>query len=182
MHIRSQSVLLLMALILSQGCGTEQPSEKRTESFEETKAIPWERTVFTSDAMLSITLGQDLKPFIATYSPSTIEEQLQYSFEGTLENGLPFSYYVTVDNDRIYEMSMDIYPDKEGLPSLFQDIRLHFDTLYHKSRPADGYATWTRASENGRLVEVTLSDESLEMGRPTLMVNQLEHVDRDYED
>jgi hypothetical protein len=182
MTVRSQLVLILIALSLSIACGSEEKPEDSANESLENDVLPWERTVFTNDAMLSITLGQDLQTFLATYSPSAIEEDVQYSFEGTLQNGLPFSYYVTAENDRIYEMSMDIYPEKNELPVLFNKLRIHFDSLYHKSRPTDGYATWKRASDNGRLVEVTLSDESLEMRIPTIMVNQLEHVDRDYED
>jgi len=175
-----KTFLSLLIVIFLIGCSPSSTEPSSEENASELDSVAWTQKVFSREEMLSTFIGEDLETFKKSHSPTTLEEAVSYNTEGQLENGMLFSFYVTAEQGKIYELSMDIFPKKEELAGTFSQLLMHYDSLYHPSHPADGYATWRRASANGNLVEITLADVSIEMGRPAIMVNQLEHEGRFY--
>jgi hypothetical protein len=176
--------LLYSALVLLCISSCTSPSETQEEADDVVLAdsVAWQQKVMTKNEILSTHLGQEISDFIARKTPATIIDGEEYSLDGHLENGMAFSFFVSADNGKIYEMNLDLFPDSAQLGKVFQELLTHMDSLYKPSYPTDGYATWRRASSKGKLVEVTLADVSLEMGRPSIMINHLEHEDRIFED
>jgi hypothetical protein len=176
--------LFYYAFILFCISSCTSPSEPHEEAADVVLAnsVAWQEKVMTKNEILSTHLGQEITDFIAQNSPATIVEGEEYSLDGHLENGMAFSFFVSADHGKVYEMNLDLFPDSSQHEKVFHDILTQMDSLYKPSHPADGYATWRRASSKGKLVEVTLADISLEMGRPSIMINHLEHEDRIFED
>lgn len=179
--MRSFFLYSCLLLFLCQ-CASDQGNSNQEVIEIDSLDNSWKEKIVSQDEILSTHIGQDLEDFIARKAPVAVIEGEEYLMEGSLENGVPFSFYVSADKGKIYEMNLDLFPDSTALNSTFQDLLLYLDSLYHPSHPTDGYATWRKASAKGTLIEVTLADVSLEMGRPSIMINQLEHVERIYEE
>lgn len=105
----------------------------------------------------------------------------EYRFQGSWSESIGLTMYLTLDKGKVYEITLDMEcPTESANDSLFEVLLGQLDGIYGASHPAPGYATWSTSSDAGRLVEVSLVDESFELERPRIMMNWLEHYDRKY--
>jgi len=168
------TVPLLAILFLATAC--------ESGSQGETGVSPSLENQVQDAGVFGLVIGMDSSE---VYSPSFFDQMdlsdSEYRFEGEWSKAMGMTMYLTLDKGRVYEITLDMEcTTTSANDSLFQIFQGRLDELYGKSHPAPGYATWSTGSRTGRLVEVSLVDESFELGRPRIMMNWLEHYDRKY--
>lgn len=81
----------------------------------------------------------------------------------------------TIDSYGLFEIQVDMYPQSpEGAKRLMDQIPEKLSGNYGEPRPIGIVQRWTTNSRSNNLVEITLSNESEDAGKPFISLNYLE--------
>jgi|GEM_PF-3833054 len=170
------STLVVVVGLMLYSCGATVEDGATTHSQQENTLA----SIFSDYGLLNANIGDSLimvKKKLG--APSAVQDE-ELSYPGQL-NGMDRTLYANFDQGRLYEITLDIFPsDSTALKATFDELKEIMDERFQSSNPAPGYITWKTGSANGRLIEVTLSDESLEYEAPLLMLNFMENYDRTF--
>lgn len=80
------------------------------------------------------------------------------------------------DEEGLRVIELDIFPASNVVKKeLYDNFKAYYDRRFGKSSEDDGFTMWTTRSHRGTAVEVSMIDESTEIGRPYLTVNFYEY-------
>lgn len=101
---------------------------------------------------------------------------VEYDYSYNLKTGNTNAHlYYTFDEFGLFEVQMDLYPENEDdAKALRSEIEEELTTKYGKSKELGSIKRWTTFSRSNSLVEITLSNESADAGKPFISLNYLE--------
>lgn len=80
------------------------------------------------------------------------------------------------DEEGLRVIELDIFPASNPVKQdLYNNFKAHYDRRFGQSSEDDGFTMWTTRSHRGTAIEVSMVDESAEIGRPYLSVNFYEY-------
>jgi hypothetical protein len=137
--------------------------------------------LYTGELIIGTGIGDDLEAVIKSKGEPDKREHDELIYHGRFSNGLEYVHFVNMDDGEVFEITVDMMSKNDSInDALFDQLVAAMDERYQKSRPADGFATWKAPSPSGKLVEVSLVDESMEIGSPMIMLNYLENYERTF--
>lgn len=168
--------ILSITLVALFGCSAGATGDERDKQSEQSVTAE----IFSPYGLLGVGIGDTPEAVSEKLgAPSKVVDE-EHIYDSQLE-GIDHRLYVNYDDGAVFEITLDIFPkDSLKLKERYDQLVSMMDERFQKSSPADGYATWDTGSPTGRLIEVTLADESMENGAPLLMLNFLENYDRSY--
>lgn len=167
---------LLFFILGVFACASEQPNEEEIVIVEEFDSVFREDTTglirgsAMGDLPEDVVKREDGTPVV---NSDTLVEY-DYSYNLTTGNTDTRLYYA-FDEFGLFEVQIDLYPETEDeAEALRLEIEKELTTNYGKSKELGSLKRWTTFSRSNSLVEITLSDESGDVGKPFISLNYLE--------
>lgn len=91
------------------------------------------------------------------------------------EDSIRMVVYYAFDSYGLFEIQVDLFAQsKSSVDNAFQEFETHYDSLFGEPYCAGLMCRWTTVSPTNNVVEITLSNESVETTKPFLSINYLE--------
>ena len=167
---------LLFFILGIFACASEQPGQEEIVLIEKFDSVFREDTTGLIRGSSMGDLPQDIlkreegTPVIN--SDTLVEYDYSYNFKtGNTDARL----YYTFDEFGLFEVQIDLHPQTEDdAKALRLEIENDLTANYGKSKELGSVKRWTTFSRSNSLVEITLSNESADIGKPFISLNYLE--------
>lgn len=171
-------ILKLFSLVIMLSAVVACQSNSQNESESELKYD----TLFINDSV-GLIRGSDMAIFPeevlknepgvpSLQTDSIIEYDYRYNF---VSGHADLHVYYTFDEFGLFEIQIDLYPETgESAKMMAKEIDDHLTAKYGSSKSIGTVKRWTTFGPSNRLVEITLSNETADIGKPFVSLNYLE--------
>jgi|SRR5690554_987979 len=167
------SLLFLISCVFA--CASEQPKQEDGQIVEFDSIFREDTTGLIRGSAMGdlpedIVNSEHAEPVI---NSDTLVEY-EYAFHLKTGNADARLYY-TFDEFGLFEVQIDLYPETEdAAKALKLEIEKELTAKYGDSKELGSLKRWTTFSRSNSLVEITLSNESADFGKPFISLNYLE--------
>lgn len=103
-------------------------------------------------------------------------DELTCRIPGNIKDSTFYEITYNFNEEGLYVIAMDVYPtDSISTETLFTDFKSVYDLKYGVSEVVEGFTTWMTRSSQGTKVEITMINESKEIGKPYISLSFYEY-------
>lgn len=122
-----------------------------------------------------IEIGDDIKKVMAREYKNivyTMPDELTCRIPLDLKDSTFYEITYNFSKEGLYIIDLVVFPnDTFGTQKLYSEFKAHYDDRFGISDSTIGFSTWFTASARGTDVEISMTDESKERGRPYLSIS-----------
>lgn len=165
---------LLFLIVGVYACATEQP--KQDEVLVEFDSILRKDTTGLIRGSAMGDLPEDVLSREEGTPVVNSDTLVEYGYSYNLITGKTDArLYYAFDEFGLFEIQIDMFPETEDeAKDLRSEIEDELTAKYGKSKELGSLKRWTTFSRSNSLVEITLSNESADQGKPFISLNYLE--------
>lgn len=134
-----------------------------------------------SGQLRGMSIGDEKEKVLALETLELIEDnddELYYSAVLDAESESSFSVYYIFDQYGLFEIQVDVFPvDGAEVKELFDDFEKLFSERYGDGEKKGNAIIWSTYSRNNTHIDVRLSNESADYGKPFLSINFFEPME-----
>ena len=165
---------LLFFLLGIFSCASEQP--KQDEEVIEFDSVFREDTAGLIRGSAMGDLPEDIVRREKATPVLNSDTLVEYDYSYNLKTGnTDARLYYAFDEFGLFEVQIDLYPKTEDeAKALRMEIDEELTAKFGKSKELGSVKRWTSFSRSNNLVEITLSNETADAGKPFISLNYLE--------
>src|SRR5690554_6783025 len=168
-----RAVALLIAVALQVSCGTEEPAAIR---FVADLAGDDSTALFRGHDMGDDPLSvRNTETWTSTFDTDTV---MEYVHSLKLDSSaVEIVSYYTFDDFGLFEMQFDLFPSHvEAVNRIRPELADYLTERFGRADSLGISMRWTTAGPSNSTVEIILSDETADFGRPFLSLNFYESI------